>query len=161
MNGIGGFHKPNSTNVEWFTPKWITDELGPFNLDPCSSTKRPWDTAKEHYTEQGLEKEWFGNVWLNPPYNKSTKAWLKKLAEHGTGVALVFARTETQIYFPWVWEYATGILFLKNRLHFHYWNGVIAKGNCGGPHCLIAYGFACNSRLKRSTINGKYINLKP
>jgi len=25
--------------------------MGKFDLDPCSPIKRPWDTAKKHYTE--------------------------------------------------------------------------------------------------------------
>ncbi len=31
---------------EWYTPKWILDTLGEFDLDPCSPEERPFDTAK-------------------------------------------------------------------------------------------------------------------
>ena len=35
---------------EWLTPPYVIEALGSFDLDPCSPIKRPWPTAKEHYT---------------------------------------------------------------------------------------------------------------
>lgn len=32
----------------WFTPKEIIEALGPFDLDPCTVSFRPFDTAKNH-----------------------------------------------------------------------------------------------------------------
>ena len=32
----------------WFTPKWILEALGEFDLDPCSQSFRPFDTARKH-----------------------------------------------------------------------------------------------------------------
>ena len=74
---------------EWLTPPFIFDHFEPFDLDPCSPINRPWNTAKNHYTKEddGLNKKWYGNVWLNPPYGRETGKWLKKLSGHGTGVA--------------------------------------------------------------------------
>ena len=31
-----GRHKPKVSTDEWYTPRWIIDELGPFDLDPCA-----------------------------------------------------------------------------------------------------------------------------
>ena len=72
--------------------------LGPFDLDPCSPILRPWDTAKYHYTvsDNGFIKEWFGRVWLNPPYGRGMYEWMNKLAAHGNGIGLIFARTDTK-----------------------------------------------------------------
>lgn len=86
---------------DWLTPPEILRALGTFDLDPCSPTDRPWDTAKIHYTkiDDGLAKPWHGRVWLNPPYGNKTKSWLSRLALHGNGIALVFARTETKSFF--------------------------------------------------------------
>ena len=58
----------------WNTPIEIVNSLGQFDLDPCSSEKRKWDTAKKHFTilDDGLKQEWIGRVWLNPPYSKGS-----------------------------------------------------------------------------------------
>jgi hypothetical protein len=59
----------SSGKDEWLTPPPLIQALGEFDLDPCAPIKRPWDMAKNHYTieDDGLEKDWFGRVWLNPP----------------------------------------------------------------------------------------------
>lgn len=82
---------------EWLTPPEIVHALGDFDLDPCAPVRRPWSTATHHYTvlDNGLTKPWFSRVWMNPPYGRETGIWLNKLAVHGDGIALVFARTET------------------------------------------------------------------
>lgn len=91
---------------EWLTPPEIVRSLGDFDLDPCSPINRPWDTAKKHLTviDDGLNQEWNGSVWCNPPYGKEAVKWLEKCAEHNNCIALVFARTETKMFFSEVWE---------------------------------------------------------
>jgi len=32
----------------WFTPREILTALGPFDLDPCTQSFRPFDTAARH-----------------------------------------------------------------------------------------------------------------
>ena len=106
---------------EWLTPPHILDALGEFDLDPCSPIGRPWDTAKKHYTvlDEGLHKEWEGRVFCNPPYGKETQKWLDKCADYGNAIGLVFARTETRMFFSSVWEKADAIFFIKGRLSFY------------------------------------------
>ena len=43
---------------------------------------------------------------MNPPYGSETPKWLKKLSEHGNGIALIYARTETRMFFNYVWDKA-------------------------------------------------------
>lgn len=83
----------------WFTPKSIIDALGgsdSFDLDPCTQSFRPFDTAKNHVAhdlgECGLSIDWCGRVWLNPPYGKEIGPFLRKFMVHKKGVALIFAR---------------------------------------------------------------------
>lgn len=59
-------HK-GKTNV-WLTPRVILDKLGEFDLDPCAHSG--WKTAKNHFFQNGLDNDWKGRVWLNPPYGK-------------------------------------------------------------------------------------------
>ena len=74
-------------SVVWLTPPHILRALGEFDLDPCASLDRPWDTAKNHYTveDDGLAQPWFGRVWCNPPYGPGMDKWLNKLANHSGG----------------------------------------------------------------------------
>jgi phage N-6-adenine-methyltransferase len=137
-----GSHQSHSGGAdEWLTPPDLLTALGGFDLDPCAPIDAPWSTAAKHYTieDDGLRQPWEGRVWLNPPYSTADR-WLARLVEHGRGTALIFARTETRLWFEQVWPYATGLLFLRGRLHFHYPNGARAKANSGAPSVLIAYG---------------------
>ena len=127
---------------EWLTPPSIVKKLGPFDLDPCSPVNRPWDTAKRHLTilEDGLNRPWSGRVWMNPPYGPKTGAWMQRLAEYGNGIALIFARTETQAWHQYIWPKASALLFLKGRLTFFNVDGTPGKNSAGAPSVLVSYG---------------------
>ena len=152
-----------TTKDEWLTPPWITDTLGPFDLDPCSPIHRPWPTAQNHLTisDNGLNTDWPTNhlIWCNPPYGRETFKWLNKLAKHPAGgIALIFARTETKGFHQEVWDKATSILFLQGRLRFHHVTGQ-QGGTANAPSCLIAYGQEANNRLHRIATKGKLVLL--
>ena len=156
---IGGHQSAKSLKEEWLTPPYLLKALGEFDLDPCAPIIRPWDTAKKHYTiaDNGLNKEWKGRVWLNPPYGKKTDFWVARMADHNRGIALLFARTETGIFFDRVWYSASALLFLKGRISFHHANGSKSASNCGGPMELIAYGEEDYHRLRECGLEGKFI----
>lgn len=156
--GIGSHQSARMLKDEWLTPPEILKALGPFDLDPCAPKQRPWDMAKTHYTNQGLMRDWFGRVWLNPPYGKKTGSWLQRLAQHGNGIALIFARTETEMFFSEVWHKATALLFLEGRLYFYHVDGIKAVANSGAPSVLIAYGLENAQILKKSGIKGAYVS---
>lgn len=162
-NGIGSHHRGyEGKSNEWLTPPEIIHALGEFDLDPCSPVNRPWRTAKSHYTteDDGLTKPWIGRVWLNPPYGPHTGKWLRRLACHGRGTALIFARTETEMFFEHVWGKASALLFIKGRLHFHYVDGTRAAANSGAPSVLISYGDEDAQILRDCGIKGAYIRLE-
>lgn len=127
---------------EWLTPPGILKGLGEFDLDPCTPIVRPWDTAHHHYNvvDDGLKKEWFGRVWMNPPFGPRIFEWVEKLAQHGNGIALIPARTETKGFHSHVWGVADGVFFFKGRQAFHNVDGSVANGSFGAPCCLICYG---------------------
>ena len=154
---IGSHQKTVGNSQTWITPKWIIDTLGPFDLDPCASEQRPWDCAAENLTCIGLDAPWYRRVWLNPPFDRYVVGkWVRKLAEHGEGTALLHARTEAEWFEP-VWQKAKAILFLANRLHFHYPDGSRAKANSGAPACLIAFGVLDAKKLVASKIPGALV----
>lgn len=159
---IGGHHSPVALKDEWLTPPYILAALGEFDLDPCSPINRPWPTAEAHYTilDDGLKQPWRGRVWCNPPYGLEAAKWLDRLADHGDGIALVFARTETAMFFEHVWGKASALLFIRGRLHFHHVDGTRAGANSGAPSVLIAYGASNAQVLRDCGIAGAYVRLK-
>ena len=153
-SGIGSHTLPNNGQGDtWLTPLPILSALGEFDLDPCAApSPRPWPTAKRmiESPEDGLAVKWEGRVWLNPPYGRDIGRWMKKMAlhckwDHHTerqfhhGIALTFARTETEAWTKWIWPYAKAVLFIAGRLHFCRPDGIATKTNAGGPSALIAY----------------------
>lgn len=140
--GLSAHQSAKMKNDKWLTPPEILAPLGHFDLDPCSPINRPWSTAANHLTilDDGLSKPWNGRVWLNPPFGREAVKWLRKLADHNDGIALIPARTETAMFYETVWGKADSILFLKGRPHFHFVTGKRAAFNSGAPICLIAYG---------------------
>lgn len=146
---------------EWLTPPGIVQSLGVFDLDPCSPVERPWDTAINHLTveDDGLLRDWTGRVWMNPPYGDETGVWMKRLADHGNGIALVFARTETAWFFDSVWGRADAVLFFRGRIAFCHVNGEPGD-SAGAPSVLVAYGGENVTALRCSEIDGKLLVLR-
>ena len=160
---MGGHHAREAKTHTWLTPPEILRALGTFDLDPCAAPDpRPWPTARQHITlpMDGLGAPWRGRVWLNPPYGPHVGRWLRKLAGHGRGTALVFARTETTWFTPYVWESADAALFLYGRLHFHRPDGLRAIENAGGPSVLVAYGANDSDVLQTCGLRGKFVRLR-
>lgn len=149
-----------ATTHDWLTPPEILSALGDFDLDPCASQFQPWSTAKSQLTilDDGLSKEWFGRVWCNPPYGPHAEKFLKRMAFHGNGIALIFARTETRAFQTYCWRKASGMLFLAGRIKFRLPGGGVA-GSSGAPSVLIAYGHENAQILKDSGIDGYFVAL--
>lgn len=163
MSGISSHHSPAPETEVWLTPPEIISALGPFDLDPCAAPEpRPWPTAARHIVlpDDGLTLPWRGRVWFNPPYSTSEiKRWLPRMVEHGCGTGLIFARTETDSFFRYVWQKADAVLFLRGRLHFHRPDGRRADNNSGGPSVLVAYGQYDAERLRACNFPGHFIQL--
>lgn len=163
---MGGHHSPKASTVEWLTPPYVLDALGgaaSFDLDPCSPADRPWPTAQRHYTQtdNGLIRRWHGRIWLNPPYSKNViSKWLARLSAHGIGIALIFARTETEAFHRHVWSQCSALLFLEGRLNFHYPDGAMCEKNAGAPSVLCAYGRNDADCLADCALPGQFVPLQ-
>lgn len=169
--GMAAHHRTKGQKEQWFTPRYILDALGRFDLDPCTSVLRPFNTARLHYEVEdvdGLRKRWTGRVWLNPPYGppSTVRPWLEKMRDHGNGIVLIFARTETEMFHDLVWHGASALFFFKGRLKFWDESGkppikpkTGRTGNAGAPSVLIAYGERNASALRRSKLNGAFVEL--
>lgn len=155
------FERFENTKVEWLTPPDLVKKLGGFDLDPCSPINAPFLHAKTNFTniDDGLKQKWVGRVYLNPPYGRGMELWLDKLKNHGNGIALIFARTETKCFFEHIWNDADAILFVKGRIKFYHISGKQA-GTPGAPSVFIAYGKENAEILKNSGIEGRFLKLK-
>lgn len=165
MSAFNNHHNgadPAKRETRWLTPPHIVQALGVFDLDPCGAPGH--ELALKTYLlengDDGLRDPWHGRVWLNPPYGREQVPFMERLANHGEGTALIFARTETRAFHQWVWPYATGLLFLEGRLNFLSADGVRAKANAGAPSVLVAYGELDAARLRASGIPGQYIQMQ-
>jgi len=149
------------TTTTWLTPPDIIESLGEFDLDPCTPIEMPWKTAKHRFTEiqDGLKQDWFGRVWLNPPYGVGMNLWMKKMAEHNNGISLLFNRTETDLFHKYIFNGASAILFKKGRIHFLNNDGIKVGNGSGCGSVFIAYGEQNAYKLLNSGIEGKFINL--
>ena len=109
MPSLGG-EAPVAETTVWLTPPYLLRSLGDFDLDPCAATNRPWDTAKNHFTKEddGLALDWFGRVWLNPPYGREMEPWLKRMAEYSGGGVRLSSLEQKQ-------EFSRIIFFLTRR----------------------------------------------
>lgn len=114
----------SSEDMTWETPQDLFDKLNEefhFTTDVCASET----TAKcEHYYDEeinGLEQEWTGTCWMNPPYGRQIGIWLQKAYEaslNGTiVVCLIPSRTETKYWHKYCMR-ASEIRFLTRRLKF-------------------------------------------
>jgi len=154
--GDGG----TATTHDWLTPPELIQALEPFDMDPCASQYQPWRTATTQFTieDDGLARAWSGRVWCNPPYGPHAEKFLKRMSEHGNGIALIFARTETRAFQEYCWKRASGMLFMAGRIKFRLPGGGVS-GPAGAPSVLVAYGEANAQVLERCGIAGYVVRL--
>lgn len=152
------FNTNTQNDENWLTPPKLLKILGPFDLDPCAPENRIWNTARNHFTkaDDGLSQKWSGRVWLNPPYGRQTFKWLDKLATHRDGIALVFARTETQGFHDTVWQKAESVFFFKGRIAFFKLDGT-QGGAANAPSCLVTYDQANTKILEQAIAANKLV----
>jgi phage N-6-adenine-methyltransferase len=114
----------SSMTDQWSTPPEtyaaLHSEFG-FTLDVCASAANAKCAAYYTTDDDGLAQDWGLNVcWMNPPYGRTIKLWMRKAYEASqagaTVVCLVPSRTGTR----WWHDYSMKgeIRFIKGRLKF-------------------------------------------
>lgn len=132
----------------WATPQDFFNKLNEefnFQCDVCAIV----DNAKcdKYYSpeEDGLQQEWQGVCWMNPPYGRVIGEWVKKAYESSlkgaTVVCLLPARTDTK----WWHEYCMKgeIRLVKGRLKFG-----DGKNSAPFPSAVVIFG----SKAKQNSL---------
>lgn len=129
---------------EWFTPeqyiKMVRDVLGAIDLDPATHPEaQKIIKASEFYTktDNGLEREWHGRVWLNPPYAQPLIAhFINKLIDEWRAGRILSAIVLTHNYTDTEWfqvlaKESCSICFTRGRVKFYEPDGTIAQPTQG------------------------------
>lgn len=121
MNNLS-VHFSSKTDL-WSTPQDFFDNLNiefSFKTDVCA-TKENAKCCNYYDVEQdGLKQQWTGICWMNPPYGRAIKHWVKKTYESSlsgaTVVCLLPSRTDT----AWWHDFCMNgeIRFIRGRLKF-------------------------------------------
>ena len=129
----------NSGENEWYTPsnfiELAREVMGSIDLDPASCEQANFTVdASVIYTKEndGLAHDWFGNVWLNPPYAQPLiSEFADKVVEQRDNyeqcIVLVNNATETK-WFQKISSVASAVCFPTGRVRFY-----DPLGNLGAP----------------------------
>lgn len=140
-------------NFEWYTPSTIINAtrqvLTTIDLDPASCALANLNVkATKFFTaeDDGLTQDWFGNVWLNPPYSRNL---IEKFADKvisqylcgniNSAIVLTGACTETK-WFVKLAHAADVTCFLTGRVKFLQPDGTPCKDNFRNGSCLFYFG---------------------
>jgi site-specific DNA-methyltransferase (adenine-specific) len=130
----------SSERMDWETPNELFDKLNGefgFTLDVCASDDN--HKCDKYFTIEtdGLSQKWDGVCWMNPPYGKHLKNWIKKAYEESLGgttvVCLIPSRTDTKYWHEYVMN-ASEIRFIVGRVKF-----VGAKSCAPFPSAIVVF----------------------
>jgi hypothetical protein len=139
----------------WNTPPAVFEALGErFDLDVSAPIDGPLHVPTSRwFSSHALEQDWFGFVWMNPPFGgrNSLAPWLTKFFDHGNGIALTPDRTST----PWfreAWQRADLVMFTP-KIRFLRPDGSEGKAPSNGT-TLWAAGPQAEEALLRAEEKG-------
>lgn len=121
----------NSGNNEWYTPPVFIEKaravMGSIDLDPATSEiANATVNASRYFTasDNGLEQEWSGRVWMNPPYAQPLiQQFSERVADEvdkkavDQACVLVNNATETA-WFQRMLASAAAVCFPRSRVRF-------------------------------------------
>jgi len=136
----------NSGENEWYTPKCYIESarqvMGSIDLDPASSEiANQRVKAKTFYTQEdnGLLFDWFGNVWMNPPYAQPLiTQFITKLVQSDILQAIVLVNNATET--AWgqtLLKASSAVCFHQSRIRFIDPNGNLGQSPLQGQ--MICY----------------------
>ena len=137
-------------NDEWYTPPAIIElsrkVMGSIDLDPASCKAAQANVrAKKYFTlkDNGLDQEWAGNVFLNPPYARNIiNKWCSKLVDELPNIKQAIVVTNSVSDTAW-WqqliENCDAVWLPQSRIRFIPGNGDRAH-NPNNPQSVFYFG---------------------
>ena len=106
--------------------------------------------CKKYYTPEinGLEQDWLGNCWMNPPYGREQILWIEKAyleskKFNSNILCLIPARPDTKVWHDIIFKNASAICFIKGRLKFGNSNNAAPF-----PSALVLFGQPLNLKQR-------------
>lgn len=137
------------------TPKWVIDELGVIDLDPCAATDTSIGLLNYRLEENqcGLSENWLGFVYCNPPFSQKEE-WAKKMISHGNGILILPERGSAPWFGPLA-EAAGCYWVMGKKINFV---GGPSSNNLGS--CLFLFGEEARQRILSSNLPGHLVEVK-
>jgi len=137
------------------TPEWIYKELGFIDLDPCvgPETLIGFDNWALERGQNGLNNEWYGFVYCNPPFSQKEE-WIKKMIDHGRGILILPERGSAPWFGPLAMA-AGSYWVMGKRINFI---GGPSSNNLGSS--LFLFGEDARNRLINSNLPGHLVDVK-
>jgi hypothetical protein len=142
-NGLANHQLINqSLSPEWYTPSEYVEAgrrvMGGFDIDPASCAQaNETIRATTYYTKEtnGLDKDWIGRCWLNPPYGALTPKFTARLEDQyqsgnvTEAIAVLSSNSLITAWFTPLWQYI--ICFPRRRINFENPDGMAASATHG------------------------------
>lgn len=145
----------NTGCEEWYTPQKYIEAaravMGGIDLDPASSDVAQQNVkATTHYTadDNGLNHEWRGRIWLNPPFSSGLiEKFVGKLLASDFDAAIVLTDNATETnWFRKLVDKASAFVFTTGRIKFLK-NG-IEEGSPTRGQCFFYFGANADTFLE-------------
>lgn len=129
----------------WCTPKWITEAIGEFDLDPCANERSHVQAIYSYRLDQGQDglklrtEKWMDassvRVFVNPPYS-DVRPWVEAFAR--TRFCFLLKLDPSTKWFAELWRLAEIVLVPKGtRVEFEPPPNVPRSGSNPFPHGLF------------------------
>ncbi|MGX4601692.1 DNA N-6-adenine-methyltransferase [Faecalimicrobium sp. JNUCC 81] len=135
----------SSKDQTWETPIDFFNKVNlefKFDIDVCATSKNTKCIKYFSPSDDGLNQDWKGTCWMNPPYGRDIKLWIKKAYEESvkgaTVVCLIPARTDTLYWHQYIFPHAKEVRFIKGRLKFKR-RGTAGSGSAPFPSALVIF----------------------
>ena len=141
-----------SQSIEYSTPQVlfnVMNDLYTFEVDVCASITNKKCSSFFTKEDDSLTKEWIGNCWMNPPFNKQLGKFVLKMHQeykkhNGIKCALIPVRSNT-VWWSKVIEDAECV-FINGEVNFNE-----EERGLWLPMCFLIFG---NGKAgKHSSIN--------
>ena len=127
------------STAEWETPQALFDKLNKafgFETDLCATRQNAKCVDFFTIEDDALSQERRDRCWMNPPYDRTIRRWVKKAYESAQVGALIVCLLPAKTDTAWWQDYATkgDITFIRGRLKFN-----CSKDNAPFPSAIVIF----------------------